>query len=179
MAGGVGMTNLYDLTANWQKVYNMEEIDEEAWFDTLSSIDEAIEDKGNNIAKLVRSLESDAEAYKAEAEHFTAKRKVTENKITRLKEYLKGSMELLDKPKFKTELFSFGIQNNPASVEIDDPGRLKEEYPVIAGAEYQEKVYRGFKEALSEEKKHLKNRLKAGEEINGAHIKQTRSLRIR
>ena len=61
------MANLYDLTANWQQVYNMEEIDEEAWFDTLSSIDEAIEDKGNNIAKLIRSLETDVEAYKAEA----------------------------------------------------------------------------------------------------------------
>lgn len=173
------MANLYDLTANWQQVYNMEEIDEEAWFDTLSSIDEAIEDKGNNIAKLIRSLETDVEAYKAEAERFTTKRKVAENKIIRLKEYLKGSMELLDKPKFKTELFSFGIQNNPASVEIDAPEALQERYPAIAGAEYQEKIYKGFKEALSEEKKHLKDRLKAGEEVNGAHLNQTRSLRIR
>lgn len=173
------MANLYDLTANWQQVYNMEEIDEGTWFDTLSAIDEAIEDKGNNIAKLIRSLETDAEAYKTEAERFTAKRKVAENKIVRLKEYLKGSMELLEKPKFKTELFSFGIQNNPASVEIDDPGRLIAEYPAIADAEHQERVYKGFKSAFSEEKKHLKDRLKSGEEINGAHLEQTRSLRIR
>lgn len=173
------MANLYDLTNSWQKVYNMDEIDEQTWFDTLGAIDEAIEEKGDNIAKLVRSLEADAEAYKAEAEHFTAKRKVAENKISRLKEYLKGSMELLDKPKFKTALFSFGIQNNAASLEIDDPSMLLEKYPAIAGTEYQEKVYKGFKEALSEEKKHLKDRLKSGEEIKGAHLVQTRSLRIR
>ena len=49
-----------------------------------------------------------------------------ENKAERMKRNLEKSMILLNKRKFKTDLFSFNIQKNPASVNII--GKVPEEY---------------------------------------------------
>lgn len=157
--------NLYDLTESWQKVYDMD-LDEETWFDTLTSIDEAIEDKAENIAKLIRSLDSDVEAYGNEIKRLSDRKRVAENKIKSVKAYLQSNMEQLGKEKFKTELFSFGIQNNPAGVDITNEKVIPVEFITV---ETVKKV----------DKRELIKALKAGEEITGAELKQTRSLRIR
>lgn len=156
--------NLYDLGTNYQRVYEMGDIDEEAWTDTLNAINEAIEDKADNIARLIRSLEADAEAYKNEAERLTAKKRVAENKIKSLKVYLQDNMERLDKRKFKTELFNFNIQNNPASAEITSEDNIPEDYYTL------EKKF---------DKRRMAQDLKAGNQIAGAKLKQTQSLRIK
>lgn len=156
--------NLYDLGTNYQNVYDMEDIDEETWTDTLNAINEAIEDKADNIARLIRSLEADAEAYKNEAERLTAKKRVAENKIKSLKVYLQDNMERLDKRKFKTELFNFNIQNNPASAEITSEDNIPEAYYTL------EKKF---------DKRRMAQDLKAGNQIAGAKLKQTQSLRIK
>lgn len=157
--------NLYDLTGNWQKVYDMD-LDEETWFDTLTSIDEAIEDKAENIAKLIRSLDADVEAYNNEIKRLSDRKRVTENKIKSVKAYLQSNMEQLGKEKFKTELFSFGIQNNPASVDITNEQAIPVEFITVETVKKIDK--RGLIQAL-----------KDGEDISGAELKQSRSLRIR
>jgi hypothetical protein len=45
---------------------------------------------------------------------------MSENSVKRMKQALQTSMELTGKRKFKTALFSFGIQKNPASLVIDE-----------------------------------------------------------
>lgn len=50
------------------------------------------------------------------------------NNIDRLKRNLEGSMIAIGKRKFKTDLFSFGIQKNPASVNILDASKIPSEY---------------------------------------------------
>lgn len=157
--------NLYDLTGNWQKVYDMD-LDEETWFDTLTSIDEAIEDKAENIAKLIRSLDADVEAYNNEIKRLSDRKRVAENKIKSVKAYLQSNMEQLGKEKFKTELFSFGIQNNPASVDITNEQAIPVEFITVETVKKIDK--RGLIQAL-----------KDGEDISGAALKQSRSLRIR
>lgn len=157
--------NLYDLTGNWQKVYDMD-LDEETWFDTLTSIDEAIEDKAENIAKLIRSLDADVEAYNNEIKRLSDRKRVAENKIKSVKAYLQSNMEQLGKEKFKTELFSFGIQNNPAGVDITNEQAIPVEFITVETVKKIDK--RGLIQAL-----------KDGEDISGAELKQSRSLRIR
>ena len=68
------------------------------------------------------------------------------------------------KTKFKTDRFSFGIQKNPPSIEIWD------EYAI--GQEYIKTIY-------EIDRTKIKNALKAGEEVNGARLHQSESLRIR
>ena len=69
------------------------------------------------------------------------------------------------KTKFKTSLFSFGIQKNPPSVVIDDDQAVPFDYLVVQDPK--------------PDKKRMLAELKAGKELPFARLKQTESLRIR
>lgn len=164
------MSTLYELTNEWMMLMEMAEdpdIEEDVFMDTLEGIEGEIEMKADGYAKVIRQLEHDAEACGVEAKRFTEKKKFLENKIDRMKKSLQGAMETTGKTKFKTELFSFNVQNNPASVIVeadikDIPERyLKPVDPKI-------------------DKELMKKDLKAGANLDGvAHLVQTRGLRIK
>jgi hypothetical protein len=144
------------------------DIDPEAFADTLAGIEGAIEDKADGYAKVIRTLEGDAAACDAESKRLRNKKQIIENNIKRMKSALQYAMEATGKTKFKTALFSFGIQKNPAAVVMDEgyieniPERfLIPQDPVI-------------------DKKAIKEALKNGEDLEGiAHLEQGESLRIR
>ena len=163
---------LYELTNDYMELLQMAEdpdIDEQAFMDTLEGIEGALEDKADNYAKCMRMLEADAKGIKAEEDRLSARRKTIENNIKRMKQSLQTMMELTGKTKFKTQLFSFNVQNNPASVVMDEqdieniPERfLKYKDPDI-------------------DRKAIKDAIKAGDEdaMDIAHLEQTRGLRIK
>ena len=77
-------------------------------------------------------------------------------------------MELTNKTKFKTSLFSFGIQNNRPSVVIDavDMEDIPEEFLRYRDPEI--------------DKAKLKDAIDAGRDLSGiAHLEASKSLRIR
>ncbi len=165
------MSTLYELTDDYLNLLEMAEdpdTDPEAFADTLEGIEGAIEDKADGYAKVIRTLEGDAAACDAESKRLRNKKQAIENNIKRMKQALQYAMEATGKTKFKTPLFSFGIQKNPAAVVMDEgyieniPERfLIPQDPVI-------------------DKKAIKEALKAGEDLEGiAHLEQTESLRIR
>lgn len=156
--------NLYELSLAFQEVQNME-LDPEVMKDTLDSIEDAIESKAENIAKLVRNLESDVSAYKEEEERLKTKRQATENKVKWLKTYLEDNMKLSGKTKFKSGMFNFSIQKNPVSVNITDERIIPEEFLI--------------QQPPKVDKTSLKEVLKNGIEVPGAELKQTEGLRIR
>lgn len=164
------MATLYELTDNFQKVYEMEDLDEQTWTDTLESIECGIEDKADGYAKVIRSLESDAEAFKQEAARFTEKKRLAENKIKRLKETLQDAMVTTGKKKFQTELFKFNIQNNPPSVKILDEENFIKNEDMENYIIYQTPTI---------DKKQLLSDLKAGVEIDGVELQQSESLRFK
>ena len=152
--------NLYELSLAFQEVQNME-LDPEVMKDTLDTI----ENKAENIAKLVRNLESDVSAYKEEEDRLKTKRQATENKVKWLKTYLEDNMKLTGKTKFKSGMFNFAIQKNPASVNITDEKIIPEEFLI--------------QQPPKVDKTSLKEILKRGIEVPGAELKQTEGLRIR
>lgn len=156
--------NLYELSLAFQDVQNMD-LDPEVMKDTLDSIEDAIESKAENIAKLVRNLESDVSAYKEEEDRLKTKRQATENKVKWLKTYLEDNMKLTGKTKFKSGMFNFAIQKNPASVNITDEKIIPEEFLI--------------QQPPKVDKTSLKEILKRGIEVPGAELKQTEGLRIR
>ena len=156
--------NLYELSVAFQEVQNME-LDTEVMKDTLDSINDAIENKAENIAKLIRNLESDVSAYKEEEDRLKTKRQATENKVKWLKTYLEDNMKLTGKTKFKSGMFNFSIQKNPASVNITDERIIPEEFLI--------------QQPPKVDKTSLKEALKNGIEIPRAELKQTEGLRIR
>lgn len=156
--------NLYELSLSFQEVQNMD-LDPEVMKDTLDSIEDAIESKAENIAKLIRNLESDVSAYKEEEDRLKTKRQTTENKVKWLKTYLEDNMKLTGKTKFKSGMFNFSIQKNPASVNITDEKIIPGEFLIPQPPKV--------------DKTSLKEILKRGIEVPGAELKQTEGLRIR
>ena len=156
--------NLYELSVAFQEVQNMD-LDPEVMQDTLDSIEDAIENKAENIAKLVRNLEADVTAYKEEEDRLKTKRQATENKVKWLKTYLEDNMKLTGKTKFKSGMFNFSIQKNPASVNITDEKIIPGEFLIPQPPKVDKTL--------------LKEILKRGIEVPGAELKQTEGLRIR
>ena len=162
------MAALYELTNSYRDLMlwaESEELDPEALADTLEGIQGTIEEKFENYGKVLRMLAADSDAIKAEEERLHSRRTAIDNNIKRMKEALQNSMELMETDKIKTNLFSFGIQNNPPSVQIADGTKIPEVFLI----EQEPKIDRkGILEAL-----------KGGKEIEGCSIVQSRGLRIR
>ena len=156
--------NLYELSLAFQEVQNMD-LDPEVMKDTLDSIGGTFENKAENMAKLIRNLESDRLAYKEEEDRLKTKRQAVENKLEWLKTYLKDCMKLTGKTKFKSGVFKFSIQKNPVSVNITNKKIIPEDYLIPQPPKVNNTT--------------LKKALKDGIEVPGAKLKQTEGLRIR
>ena len=164
------MATLYELTQDWIQLMNLLEdgADEDVINDTLEGLDYEIEDKAEGYAKVIRNIESDIAGLKAEIERMTDRKRILENNITRMKNNLQAAMELTGKTKFKTDLFSFNVQANPAAVIMDEQylENIPEEYLIPQEPKL--------------DKKKLAADLKAGVDLEGiAHLEQSRSLRIK
>lgn len=158
---------LYELTQNYmnlQELLEDPEIPQEMIVAALNEVTEEIEEKAENIAKLIKSMELDAAAIKEEEARLASKRKSLEGRVKNLKEYLEGTMRAVDKKKIKGKLFSFNIQKNPASLDIYDTTMIPKDYI---------KVVETFDNA------EIKKALKEGKEVPGAILMQSESLRIR
>lgn len=117
------MATIYELTADYLQIQEMMEnpdLDPQALADTFEGIDGALEDKADNYAKVRKNLESDVEGLENEIRRLTSRKKAIENNIKRMNEVLLTTMITTGKTKFKTALFSFGVQKAPVSVVIDD-----------------------------------------------------------
>lgn len=162
------MSTLYELTENYNNILELidnPEISEEMVKAALDEIAEDINEKVVNIAKLIKSIESDISGVKAERERLANKEKTMTNKVKNLKEYIYSAMQLTGKERIKTELFNFTISNNPPSVKVVSDADIPEEYLV----EMPKQV----------NKKAILEKLKAGEDVPGCELNQTKSLRIR
>lgn len=159
--------NLYDLSTNYQNVYNQitQGEDSQVYIDTLNSIDEAIESKANGYAQIIKSIEGDNEVIAKEIKRLQERKKANENGIRNLKDNLQHAMEQTNKKAFRTELFSFGIQRNPEKASITDETKIPKEY-------YNEQEPKLDKKRLLED---LQNDVK----VDGVELTQDSSIRIR
>ena len=92
------MSTLYEITGDYLRLLEMleedENIDPQAFADTLAGI------------------EGESEKYAAEVGRMQKRMETLANNEKRLKQHLFDSMKATGKLKFKTDLFSFGIQKN-------------------------------------------------------------------
>lgn len=160
------MVTLYELTDNYKKLIEMaEDDDSQAIKDTLESVNEAIDDKAENTAKVIRELEGRRDAKKKEAQRLNQSATSLDKQITNLKNYLQDQLEITKRTKIQGNLFTVSVQNNPPSVHVENEKKVPLDYFV----EQDPKL----------DKTLLKNALKNGNEIDGAELRQQRSLRIR
>lgn len=163
------MATLYELTAEYKELLEMAEeqnLTQADIKDTLEGMDYEFEDKADGYAKVLRSLDGKEEAISSEIKRLTEMKKVVANNKKAIKQNLENAMIKTGKTKFKTTLFSFGIQKNPASVRIKDESLVPEEYRI--------------KQPDKIDKKLLIKALKEGAVFTeNIELVQTESLRIR
>lgn len=161
------MATLYELTEEYRQLLDMMEddsVDPEVLKDTLEGVDGELEIKAENCVKVMAELCGKVDLIDREIERLKGKKDVLNNNIKRIKQQIEKSMIDTGKRKFKTDLFSFGIQKNPPAVVIDQEDQIPEEYWVAQ----EPKLNRtAIKQWLKEN------------EADWAHLTQTESLRIR
>lgn len=162
------MSNLYQLTNNYETVLNMiydEDVDEEMILDTLEAIEGEIEDKADGYAKIIKELEAKRDARKLEAKRLTDSAKGFENRINVLKQNLFKSMKQTGKTKFATELFSFNIAKNGGKQALTIDGEVPVEYT---------------KTIIENDTDKIRQALEEGQELPFAHLEpRGESLRIK
>lgn len=165
------MANLYEITQDYLQILSMmedPELDPQTLADTMEAVEGELEIKAENYAKVMKNLEADVVAIKAEIDRLSERKKTIENNIKNMKSALQMAMETTGKTKFKTELFSFGIRKNAPSVIMDEP--------------YIENVPERFLKYSEPtiNRSAIKEAIQNGEDLEGlAHLEQSSSLSIR
>lgn len=157
--------NLYELSDSYKQIQQLIEDGAEGLEDALLQLNDAIEEKAVNYAKVIRNLESQSAAIKDEEKRLYERRKSLENNVKRMKESLYDAMKYNDKKKIKTDLFSFNIQNNPPSLSVLDDSAIPQGYWIAQDPKLN--------------KKEIMNDIKQGVSVEGVEVTQGESLRIR
>lgn len=95
---------LYELSNEYQTLMNLvdEDIPAEAITDTLESITAEIEVKADNIACLLKNLDAEVSAIKAEEARLVERRKKKQATYDRIKQYLSDELRKAGCPKIET-----------------------------------------------------------------------------
>ncbi|WP_270264675.1 siphovirus Gp157 family protein [Lactococcus formosensis] len=161
--------SLYDLTTDWQQVYDMEDLDAETWADTLESIEGEIKDKAVNIGYVVKNLEADEVALTAEIKRLQDKKKVVIKKKQGLKDYLQSSMYAVGLRKIQSAPFNIRIQKNTKSLTFDNEEQFMKN-------EFYDNYF--IPQPPKLDKKQILEDLKNGAVIEGVALQQSESLRF-
>ena len=157
---------LYELAQNYAQLLEVaEEIESDALVDTLEALQDAIEDKAENIAKLIKNLEADAKIIKEEEQRLAERRRAIEAKVDKLKTYLQEQLETAGLQKVKRPTITVAIQVNTPSVDVIDETAIPSDFLIP--------------QAPKLDKRSILERLKKGEAIPGVTLKQTKGVRIR
>ena len=165
------MARLYELTDAYAGLY--------AQLDDCSTLDEAAEvlaqldaletdiaDKASNYAKMLKNLDSEANAYAGEIKRLQERKRVAEKAIDRLKDNMRFAMGIAGATEIATPIGKWRIAKNPPSVQITDAGAVPERFLIPQPPEVDKRaILKAYKET--------------GELFDGVEIVQTEGARFR
>lgn len=147
------------------------EEDYEVIRDTLEGLEGELQDKVENIIKLMRSIEADEEGLKKEEERLHNRRIALHVRRENIKSYLESELLRNNIDKVKTNIASVWMQNNKPSVIVTD-----ENCEELKKPEYKD-VWIKHPDTLDKTK--LYELLKQGYTIPGVSLHTNKSIRIR
>lgn len=160
--------NLYELEGNLLHVVELANSakpeDQQLFADTIESLQDSIADKAIGYGKVINQLVADKKQLTEKIIHDQDRKRILSNNISRLKLALQHGMETAGKDKIKDIDLSIWIQNNQPSVAVTDDKLIPGEF-----TEIEKKL----------NKTAIKQALNDGEEVPGAKLVQTRSIRIK
>lgn len=165
------MTALYEIAAEYRdaatKLAELD-LDAQTITDTLEGLSGDLETKAQNVAFFVRNLQSTAAAIKQAESDMAARRKAMENRADSLTRYLLESMTVAGIEKIECPHFRLAIKNNPAAVEIFEPGLVPASF-----------MRTPEPPPPSPDKTAIKEALKAGQDVPGARLTSGQRLEIK
>lgn len=157
---------LYELMTGYKDFLSAVEngdIPEEAIVDTLEAIEASIDEKIDNTACVIKVLEAEVAAIKAEEERLAKRRKAKENAKERVKSYLSEMILAIGRTEFESPRNRLSFRKSEETVCDKN----------VLDAKWMRK-----KETFEPDKVAIKNAILNGEKIPGAEIVVKQNLQI-
>jgi hypothetical protein len=164
--------NLFEIAGQYQQAFVAlcdSDFDDETIDDTLEGLEGEVIDKGRNVAAFFLNLDVEIEAVKLAEKRISNRRKMLENKQTRLKDYLAMNMAKCGITEIRALDSSFVAKlqiGRDQAVVIDDVAAIPPDY------------MREVPATFAPAKADILKALKEGFEVPGAHIEKRNRLVI-
>jgi hypothetical protein len=151
---------LYEISEQYKEVQALIESDDtgsmrEAIADTMQMIEGDFQEKAQAVVSLTLNMGGSITALDNEIERLQDKKRVIQNKVDSIRDYLKHNMEATGISKIECPLFTITLSKPAKRVEITDEALLPDEFVSV-------------KTTVSPDKVALAKALKEGKEITGA-----------
>lgn len=162
--------NLYEINDAYEKALSNFAVDDETGeviFDDeeIKRLEGAFEEKVDNIACYIKSLNALSDSIKAEKQALDERLKSNDKKVESLKKFLVMSLEMRDMKKFESARNKLSFRKS-TSVVINEDAVLPTKYVKTVVTE---KV----------DKKAIGDALKNGEVVEGCYLKESNNLQIK
>ena len=129
------MATLYELSAGYASLldmYDMAETEDERAevLDMLAGADGDIAEKAEAYARIMKNKQAEADAFKAEADRLTQKRRAAEAVVERMKGAIATAMMMTGAKEIGTTIGKWRLQDNPWSCEVLDVNAVPEEWHI-------------------------------------------------
>ncbi|BBR53836.1 MULTISPECIES: siphovirus Gp157 family protein [Pseudomonas] len=165
------MSTLYELTGQFKELaVLMDGADEDmaiAVRDTMGAIEAEFNDKALAVSRVILNMDGDIEAVDAEIERLQERKRIMTNRKGQIIDYLRENMEAAEITKISCPLFTITLCKGRESVIVDDEKLLDDDLV-------------NPKVTMVPDKRAIAERLKAGQEVKGAHLERGQaSIRIK
>ena len=149
---------LYELTGEMKNFeLQVDENGEITNMDDFEKLEMARNEKIENTCLFIKNLKAESQALAGEIKAFQYRKKVTDNKVNKLTDYLQRNLE---GEEFKTPRASVTYRQSEVVV-CEDPERLSERFRRVK---------------VEADKTAIKEALKNGEDVEGAHMEENVSV---
>ena len=165
------MSALYELAAEYREAAHRladTDLDEQTIADTLDGMAGEIEQKAVAVAMVIRNIKAEEDAIQQAVTGMVERQKAKAKTVERLKDYLKNNLEACGLKKVESPYFVVSVRANPASVVIDDESAIPTMFLVCPPAP-----------APRPDKTAIKEAIKAGANVPGAHVSSSTRLDIK
>jgi hypothetical protein len=151
---------LYEISEQYKEVQALIESDDtgsmlEAIADTMQMIEGDFQEKAQAVVSLTLNMDGNIQALDSEIRRLQEKKKVIQNKIDSIRDYLKHNMAATGISKIECPLFTITLSKPAKQVEITDESLLPDDYVRV-------------KTTVAPDKVALAKALKEGADIPGA-----------
>lgn len=143
------------------------DLDEQTIADTLEGLSGELEVKAQNVAYFIRNMEVTAEAIKAFEQQQKERRQAIERRAESMRAYLQRCMEATGITKIEGPGVTLSFRKSSAVV-IDEPGLIPAEF-----------MRQPEPPPPAPDKKAIADAIKAGQEVQGAHVETRQNLQIK